>query len=109
MSRLDVISTGSGLMIDLAHEGAAREAVLAAPENAVEFAGVIVNPSAANHPINEADRLEIIVGFVNIRLEERASAEPAVAQMLFASIVDACPVLRRAGRSVKGYRTLPIL
>ncbi len=48
--------------------------VLPAPENAVEFAAVIVEPPASEPPIKTASRPEIIVGPVTIRLEEGASA-----------------------------------
>ncbi|MGO7613611.1 transposase [Rhizobium ruizarguesonis] len=48
--------------------------VLPAPEDAVEFAAVVVDPHVAEPLINKADRPEIIVGPVTIRLEEGASA-----------------------------------
>ncbi|MBY5533010.1 transposase [Rhizobium leguminosarum] len=48
--------------------------VLPAPENAVEFAAVIVEPAVSEPPIKKASRPEIIVGSVTIRLEEGASA-----------------------------------
>ncbi|MDX1017292.1 hypothetical protein GOL25_31575 [Sinorhizobium medicae] len=48
--------------------------VLPAPENAVEFAALIVDPPVSEPPIKEAARPEIIVGSVTIRLEEGASA-----------------------------------
>ena len=48
--------------------------VLPAPENAVEFAAVIVDPPVSEQPIKKASRPEIIVGSVTIRLEEGASA-----------------------------------
>ncbi|ANL28644.1 IS66 family insertion sequence transposase protein [Rhizobium phaseoli] len=48
--------------------------VLPAPEDAVEFAAVIVEPPVLEPPINRATRPEIIVGSVTIRLEEGASA-----------------------------------
>lgn len=48
--------------------------VLPAPENAVEFAAVVVEPPVSEPPIKKAIRPEIIVGSVIIRLEEGASA-----------------------------------
>jgi transposase len=48
--------------------------VLPAPEDAVEFAAVIVDPPVSNSPSKEVGRPEIIVGSVTIRLEEGASA-----------------------------------
>lgn len=48
--------------------------VLPAPEDAVEFAAVIVDPPIAEASIKKASRPEIIVGSVTIRLEEGASA-----------------------------------
>ncbi|QND38211.1 transposase [Rhizobium leguminosarum bv. viciae] len=48
--------------------------VLAAPEDAVEFAAVIVAPPASEPSIKKASRPEIIVGAVTIRLEGGASA-----------------------------------
>ncbi|THK33826.1 transposase [Ensifer sp. MPMI2T] len=47
--------------------------VLPAPEDAAEFAAVIVDPPVSKPPIKEASRPEIIVGSVTIRLEEGAS------------------------------------
>jgi transposase len=47
--------------------------VLPAPEDAVEFAAVIVDPPVSEPPIKKASRPEIIVGAVTIRLEEGAS------------------------------------
>ncbi|MBB4388449.1 transposase [Rhizobium sophorae] len=47
--------------------------VLPAPENAVEFAAVVVNPPVLE-PLIKTSRPEIIVGSVTIRLEEGASA-----------------------------------
>lgn len=47
--------------------------VLPAPEDAIEFAAVIVDPPASEQPIKKASRPEIIVGSVAIRLEEGAS------------------------------------
>ncbi|MCD7110480.1 transposase [Rhizobium sp. DKSPLA3] len=48
--------------------------VLPAPEDAVEFAAVIVEPPISEQPIKKANRPEIIVGSVTIRLEEGATA-----------------------------------
>jgi transposase len=48
--------------------------VLPAPEDAVEFAAVIVEPPVSEAPIKKTSRPEIIVGSVTIRLEEGASA-----------------------------------
>ncbi|MDQ0457747.1 IS66-like element accessory protein TnpA [Rhizobium paknamense] len=48
--------------------------MLPAPEDAVEFAAVIVDPPVSEHPPKMLDRPEIIVGPVTIRLEEDASA-----------------------------------
>ncbi|KEC70767.1 hypothetical protein RLPCCGM1_p0541 [Rhizobium leguminosarum bv. phaseoli CCGM1] len=49
--------------------------VLPAPEDAVEFAAVIVEPPVSEPLIKKATtRPEIIVGSVTIRLEEGASA-----------------------------------
>ncbi|MEI3854987.1 MULTISPECIES: IS66-like element accessory protein TnpA [unclassified Ensifer] len=48
--------------------------VLPAPEDAVEFAAVIVDPPVSELPIKEVARPEIIVGSITIRLEEGASA-----------------------------------
>lgn len=53
--------------------------VLPAPEDAVEFAAMVVEASAAEPPIKEASRPEIVVGPVTIRLEEGASAVRIVA------------------------------
>ncbi len=47
---------------------------LPAPEDAVEFAAVIVEQPVLDPPIKKASRPEIIVGSVIIRLEEGASA-----------------------------------
>jgi transposase len=47
--------------------------VLPAPEDAVEFAAVVVDPPVAEPPTKKASRPEIIVGSVTIRLEEGAS------------------------------------
>ncbi|UIJ83158.1 IS66-like element accessory protein TnpA [Rhizobium leguminosarum] len=48
--------------------------VLPAPEDAVEFAAVIVDPPIAEPSIKKTSRPEIVVGSVTIRLEEGASA-----------------------------------
>ncbi len=48
--------------------------VLPAPEDAVEFAAMIVDPRVPEPPIKKVSRPEIIVGSVTIRLEEGASA-----------------------------------
>ncbi|WP_418336545.1 hypothetical protein [Rhizobium gallicum] len=48
--------------------------VLPAPEDAVEFAAMVVETTAAEPPIDEASRPEVVVGPVTIRLEEDASA-----------------------------------
>jgi transposase len=60
--------------------------VLPAPEDAVEFASVIVDPPASELPIKKVSRPEIIVGAVTIRLEEGASAAR------IAAIARACAV-----------------
>ena len=60
--------------------------VLPAPEDAVEFAAVIVDPHVPEPLINKTDRPEIIVGAVTIRLEEGAS----VARI--AAVARACAV-----------------
>ncbi|ANL10288.1 hypothetical protein AMJ96_CH02639 [Rhizobium sp. N113] len=48
--------------------------VLPAPEDAVEFSAVIIDPPVSEPPIKKTSRPEIIVGAVTIRLEEGASA-----------------------------------
>ena len=48
--------------------------VLPAPEDAVEFAAMIVDPPLSEPPTKKVSRPEIIVGAVTIRLEEGASA-----------------------------------
>ncbi|WP_446970889.1 transposase [Rhizobium leguminosarum] len=60
--------------------------VLPAPEDAVEFAAVIVDPPVSEAPIKEVSRPEIIVGPVTIRLEEGASA------IRIAAVARACAV-----------------
>ena len=47
--------------------------VLPAPEDALEFAAVIVDPPVSQPPVKKVSRPEIIVGSVTIRLEEGAS------------------------------------
>ena len=61
--------------------------VLPAPEDAMEFAAMVVETSAAEPPIKEINRPEIIVGPVTIRLEEGASAAriAAIARALVAT------------------------
>ncbi|MGO7763309.1 transposase [Rhizobium leguminosarum] len=49
--------------------------VLPAPDDAVEFASVIVDPPASEPSIKKGSRPEIIVGSVIIRLEEGASVD----------------------------------
>lgn len=53
--------------------------VLPAPEDAMEFAAMVVDAPVAEPPIKEVTRPEIIVGPVMIRLEEGASAARIVA------------------------------
>jgi transposase len=53
--------------------------VLPAPEDAMEFAAMVVDTPVAEPPIKEVTRPEIIVGPVMIRLEEGASAARIVA------------------------------
>ncbi|KIQ05465.1 transposase [Agrobacterium tumefaciens] len=48
--------------------------ILPAPEDAVEFASVIVDPPVSEPPPKAFGRPEIVVGSVTIRLEEGASA-----------------------------------
>lgn len=48
--------------------------VLPEPEDAVEFAAMVVEIPATLSPIKESSRPEIIVGPVTIRMEEGASA-----------------------------------
>lgn len=60
--------------------------VLPAPEDAVEFAAVIVDPPIAGPSIKKASRPEIVVGSITIRLEEGASAAR------IAAVVRACAV-----------------
>ncbi|THV18066.1 IS66-like element accessory protein TnpA [Peteryoungia ipomoeae] len=60
--------------------------ILPAPEDAVEFAAVIVDPPVSEHPPKMLSRPEIVFGPVTIRLEERASASriAAIARALAA-------------------------
>ena len=53
--------------------------VLPAPEDAVEFAAMIVAPSEGGTSSSETTRPEITVGAVTIRLEPGASTERVVA------------------------------
>ena len=48
--------------------------VLPAPQDALEFAAVIVEPPVSELPIKKASRPEVVIGSVTIRLEEGASA-----------------------------------
>ena len=48
--------------------------VLPEPEDAVEFASMVVETPAVRPPIKASSRPEIIVGSVTVRLEEGASA-----------------------------------
>ena len=48
--------------------------ILPAPEDAVEFAAVIVDPPVSEPPPKTVSRPEIVLGPVTIRLEEGASA-----------------------------------
>lgn len=60
--------------------------VLPAPEDALEFAAVIVDPPVSEPLINETSRPEIIVGSVTIRLEEGASATRIAAAALACAV-----------------------
>lgn len=60
--------------------------VLPPPEDAMEFAAVIVDPPVAEPPLNKGSRPEIIIGAVTIRLEEGASASR------IAAVARACAV-----------------
>jgi transposase len=53
--------------------------VLPAPEDAMEFAAMVVETPATEPPIKEVSRPEIIIGPVTIRLEEGASTARVVA------------------------------
>jgi len=61
--------------------------ILPAPEDAVEFAAVIVDPPASEPPPKTVARPEIVLGPVTIRLEEGASATriAAIARALTAA------------------------
>lgn len=48
--------------------------ILPAPEDALEFAAVIVDPPVSEPPPRTVSRPEIVIGTVTIRLEEGASA-----------------------------------
>jgi transposase len=48
--------------------------ILPAPEDALEFAAVIVDPPVSEPPPRTVSRPEIVIGPVTIRLEEGASA-----------------------------------
>ncbi|MBX5167017.1 transposase [Rhizobium sp. NZLR4b] len=48
--------------------------VLPAPEDALEFAAVVIDPPVSEPPSKPVSRPEVIVGSVTIRLEEGASA-----------------------------------
>ena len=53
--------------------------ILPAPEDAVEFAAVIVDPSVSELPSKTVGRPEIVLGPVTIRLEDGASVARIVA------------------------------
>ena len=61
--------------------------ILPAPESAVEFAAVIVDPPVSEPPSQSVSRPEIVLGAVTIRLEEGVSATriAAVARALAAA------------------------
>lgn len=61
--------------------------ILPAPEDAVEFAAVIVDPPVSEQPPKMLSRPEIVLGPVTIRLEEGASATriAAIARALAAA------------------------
>lgn len=61
--------------------------ILPAPEDAIEFAAVIVDPPVLEPPTKTVSRPEIIIGQVTIRLEEGASATrvAAIARVLAAA------------------------
>ena len=61
--------------------------ILPAPEDAVEFAAVFVDPPVSEPPPKTVSRPEIVVGSVIIRLEEGASAAriAAIARALAAA------------------------
>jgi transposase len=58
--------------------------ILPAPEDAIEFAAVIVDPPVSELPPTAVGRAEIVVGPVTIRLQEGASAAriAAIARVL---------------------------
>jgi transposase len=62
--------------------------ILQEPEDAVEFAAVIVDPAVSEPPPNMVSRPEIVLGPVTIRLEESASTAriTAIARALAATI-----------------------
>jgi len=62
--------------------------ILPAPEDAVEFAAVIVDPPVSDSPPKPVGRPEIVLGSVTIRLEEGAPAAriAAIARALAAAI-----------------------
>lgn len=60
--------------------------VLPAPEEAIEFTAVVIDPPVAEPRVKKASRPEIIVGAVTIRLEEGASASR------IAAVARACAV-----------------
>ncbi|NVP57595.1 transposase [Rhizobium sp. DBTS2] len=53
--------------------------VLSVPEDAVEFAAMVVETTTAEPPIKDVSRPEIVVSPINIRLEEGASTARIVA------------------------------
>lgn len=61
--------------------------ILPAPEDAVEFAAVIVDPPGSEPPPKTVSRPEIVLGPVTIRLEESASVAriAAIARALTAA------------------------
>ena len=62
--------------------------VLPEPEDAVEFAAMVIETTAPEQPtVKAVSRAEIVVGAVTIRLEERASATriAAIARALVAA------------------------
>ncbi|MBB3946978.1 transposase [Rhizobium skierniewicense] len=60
--------------------------VLPPPEDAMEFAAVIVDPPVVEPPLKKASRPEIVIGAITIRLEEGASASR------IAAVARACAV-----------------
>ena len=64
-----------------------QKLILPAPEDAVEFAAVIVDPPVSEPSTKSVSRPEIIMGPVTIRLEEGASASriAAIARALAAA------------------------